>query len=203
MHGVFLHVLGDALGSIGVIISTLIIIYAEGDWKYYMDPIMSLIITILIIVSTVPLCRSATFILMQSVPSTMQIDTLRDEIMTVHGVISIHELHVWQLSDSKAIASVHVLVADPTDPVSDPSPPTYMEIASVIKKKLHQHGIHSITIQPEFVGAEHSRQSPGGSSHHDNMSERDCFLSCQEESCETQRCCPPSTRSITLITQEE
>ncbi|EGF81844.1 hypothetical protein BATDEDRAFT_9908 [Batrachochytrium dendrobatidis JAM81] len=191
MHGVFLHVLGDALGSIGVIISTLIIIYAEGDWKYYMDPVMSLIITVLIIVSTVPLCKSATFILMQSVPSTMQIDTLRSEIMTVKGVISIHELHVWQLSDSKAIASVHVLVRDPAESSIEPLQPPYMEIASMIKKKLHLHGIHSTTIQPEFVSSKHSQPSFSPESGDDDPTEHDCFLSCRETSCETQRCCPP------------
>nr|KAJ3418118.1 hypothetical protein HK105_000318 [Polyrhizophydium stewartii] len=189
MHGVFLHVLGDALGSIGVIVSTLIIIYAEGDWKYYMDPVMSLIITFLIVWSTIPLCRSACFILMQSVPSSMRIDTLRSAIKAVPGVISIHELHVWQLSDSKAIASVHVLVSDPADLTDGPAPPPYMEIAANIKRKLHSHGIHSTTIQPEFVRT--SLTDAPSPNESEDATERDCFLSCAEASCADQRCCPP------------
>lgn len=58
------------------------------------------------------------------------------------GVISVHELHVWQLSDTKLIASLHVLVR---------SRQAYMELGSKIRKLLHGYGIHSATIQPEFI----------------------------------------------------
>ena len=57
MRGVFLHVLGDALGSVVVIISALIIKYAEGDWRFYIDPALSLAIVFIIISSTIPLCK--------------------------------------------------------------------------------------------------------------------------------------------------
>ena len=57
MRGVFLHVLGDALGSVVVIISALCIMFVDGDWKYYLDPVMSLIIVVIIITTTIPLCK--------------------------------------------------------------------------------------------------------------------------------------------------
>jgi zinc transporter 1 len=58
------------------------------------------------------------------------------------GVISVHELHVWQLSDTKLIASLHVLLR---------SREGYMLLGSEIRKLLHGYGIHSATIQPEFI----------------------------------------------------
>ena len=58
------------------------------------------------------------------------------------GVLSVHELHIWQLSDTKRICSVHILLAQTAN---------YMDIAAKIRKILHCHGVHSITIQPEYV----------------------------------------------------
>jgi hypothetical protein len=58
------------------------------------------------------------------------------------GVISVHELHVWQLSDTKLIASLHVLLR---------SRECYMLLGFEIRKLLHGYGIHSATIQPEFI----------------------------------------------------
>ncbi len=57
MRGVFLHVLGDALGSVVVIISALIIWLTEGQWRFYVDPAMSLVIVIIITTTTIPLCK--------------------------------------------------------------------------------------------------------------------------------------------------
>ena len=57
MRGVFLHVLGDALGSVVVIISALIIMFIEKSWRFYVDPALSLIIVFIIISTTIPLCK--------------------------------------------------------------------------------------------------------------------------------------------------
>lgn len=57
MRGVFLHVLGDALGSVVVIISALIIWLIDGEWTRYVDPAMSLFIVIIITFTTIPLCK--------------------------------------------------------------------------------------------------------------------------------------------------
>jgi hypothetical protein len=62
-------------------------------------------------------------------------------------VLSVHELHIWQLSDTKMIASVHVLLSSASN---------YMNVAQRVRKLMHKHGIHSITIQPEFVDPDSS-----------------------------------------------
>ncbi|KAJ3296445.1 hypothetical protein HDU79_006676 [Rhizoclosmatium sp. JEL0117] len=188
MHGLFLHVLGDALGSVGVIISSLIIMFANGSWRYYMDPLISLLISGLIISSAIPLVRSASFILLQGVPANVSMDKLRQEISSLAGVLDVHEFHVWGLSDSKNVASVHVRVQDPS---SNP-PQSYMEIAVAIKRLLHTYGVHSTTVQPEFA-RRRTVASYGGSSDNDVIFIEDddagCLLKCEVD-CNEQVCCP-------------
>ncbi|KAI0274636.1 cation efflux protein [Gloeopeniophorella convolvens] len=141
MRALLLHVLGDALGNVGVIATGLIIWLTSWSFKYYCDPVISLIITAIIFHSALPLVRSTSFILLQGVPSEVSLEDVRTDILTVEGVLSVHELHIWQLSETKIIASVHVTASRKVD---------FMPVASNIRRILHQHGIHSSTIQPEY-----------------------------------------------------
>ena len=159
MRALVLHVIGDALGNVGVIVTGLIIWLTEWSFKYYCDPIISLVITVIIFSSAFPLgtslsflvhflymricpiVQSASFILLQGVPPTISLEEVRRSILEVEGVFSLHELHVWQLSESKIVASVHVLASRDHD---------FMPVAAKIRKALHHHGIHSSTIQPEY-----------------------------------------------------
>ncbi|KAJ3813743.1 cation efflux protein [Lentinula aff. lateritia] len=144
MRALVLHVLGDALGNIGVIATGLVIWLSSWGFKYYFDPVISLVITVIIFSSALPLVRSASFILLQGVPSTVSLDEVRSSVLAVEGVLSLHELHVWQLSESKIVASVHVMTSRKHD---------FMPVAAKIREALHHHGIHSSTIQPESVDA--------------------------------------------------
>lgn len=174
MQGVFLHVLGDALGNVGVIASGLFIAFTSYSWRYYTDPAISFLITIIIFHSALPLVKSASFILLQGVPSSVPLEAVRSALLEVDGVLSVHELHIWQLSEQKNVASVHVLVDVDEAGLSTPSAAPeagpdqvdalggegglaipqehkYMSIAAQIRGKLHTFSIHSSTIQPEFV----------------------------------------------------
>lgn len=71
----------------------------------------------------------------------MSLDEVKDSILNIEGVLSLHELHVWQLSENKLVASVHVLASRNHD---------FMPVAVKIRKVLHHLGIHSCTIQPEY-----------------------------------------------------
>ncbi|KAF9229360.1 cation efflux protein [Gyrodon lividus] len=141
MQALMLHVLGDALGNVGVIATGLVIWLTTWEYKFYFDPVISLVITVIIFSSALPLVRSASFILLQGVPPTISLDEVRESILNVNGVISLHELHIWQLSESKIVASVHVMALRDHD---------FMPVAAEIRKALHHHGIHSSTIQPEY-----------------------------------------------------
>jgi zinc transporter 1 len=69
------------------------------------------------------------------------LEDVRVDILAVEGVLSVHELHIWQLSETKIIASVHINASREVE---------FMSIASDIGRILHQQGIHSSTIQPEY-----------------------------------------------------
>ncbi|KAL5535644.1 ZRC1 [Sanghuangporus sanghuang] len=141
MRALVLHVMGDALGNIGVISTGLVIWLSNLSWKYYFDPIVSLVITCIIFSSALPLVKSASFILLQGVPSGISLKDVDEAIRDVDGVQDVHELHIWQLSESKVVASVHVLASRKHD---------FMQVATDIRKALHDRGIHSSTIQPEY-----------------------------------------------------
>ncbi|KAF8973995.1 cation efflux protein [Flammula alnicola] len=117
MRALLLHVLGDALGNVGVIATGLIIWQTTWKYRFYCDPVISLVITVIIFSSALPLVQSASFILLQ----------VKDSILDVEGVLSLHELHVWQLSENKLVASVHTtedsscLILCPADEACNPS----------------------------------------------------------------------------------
>lgn len=225
MQGVFLHVLGDALGNIGVILTALFIWKTDYSWRFYTDPAISLLITMIIFSSALPLCKSASKILLQAVPRGISLDEVKADIMSIKGVMSVHELHIWQLSDVKMIASLHIQIGfdpeteeDRADGGGKYKGKKYMRLAKAIRECLHEYGIHSSTIQPEYIpsaidgGEEHSRANRGyggvtfasgsgggagasrrgsGSGHSTaGDSEDACLLDCGEE-CGNGKCCGP------------
>ena len=98
MRGVFLHVMADGLGSIVVMASAAIIWLTDWQYKNYMDPLLSLLIVIIICVTTWPLLRDSTLILLNSIPPNINLMELEQRLISsVPSVASIHELHVWRL----------------------------------------------------------------------------------------------------------
>jgi zinc transporter 1 len=147
IRGVFLHVLGDALGNIGVIATALFIWLTPFSWRFYSDPIVSLLISFIILTSAVPLCRAASRILLMATPGGINIDQIKADILSLPGVVGCHHIHVWQLSDTTLVSSLHVRVS--YDFKRDGSG-EYMKLAKEIRRCLHDYGVHSTTIQPEF-----------------------------------------------------
>ncbi|PGH18174.1 hypothetical protein AJ80_04561 [Polytolypa hystricis UAMH7299] len=206
MRGVFLHVVGDALGNIGVIVSALVIWLTDYSWRHYVDPGISLFITVLILCSAIPLCKAASRILLQAVPAGLSIDHITEDIEQLPGVLSCHHFHVWQLSDTKLVASLHIQVScDIKGEGSD----RYMELARQVRKCLHEYGIHSSTIQPEFSPESDSDEAANGSSpagpsegghvasqHSSPVSSirgaeaAACLLECGDECAAGRQCCP-------------
>lgn len=142
MRGVCLHVLGDLLGSIGVMISGFCVLYIPYDWKYYLDPAVSVVLAAIILKSSVPLVRRTSHILLQGVPESIELAELRDDIVRVPDVDSVHELHVWHVSETTLFATVHVRCSRVAD---------FTALAERIRSIFHDYGIHSCAIQPEFV----------------------------------------------------
>jgi len=147
--GVFLHVLADALGSVVVCITSLVIMLTDWEYRFYLDPVLSLVIVLIILVSTWPLLRDSTLILLNTIPAHIDLLDLETRLVTtVAGVSSIHELHVWRLVGRRVVASCHLEMTPPplgTEPVDH-----HMDVARQVKEFFHKAGIHSTTIQLEY-----------------------------------------------------
>ena len=133
-----LHVIGDALGSIAALVSGALI--ALGGWNV-VDPVASLVICGLIGVSATRLLRESLHALMEGVPHGLSVEAIGAEMARVDGVLSVHDLHVWTLSGSRAALSAHVMVR---------SLQQWEKILHDLQKRLHEEfGIDHVTLQPE------------------------------------------------------
>lgn len=181
MNAMILHVIGDALGNVGVIVTALIIWLTDWPGKLYADPAVSLFITAIILNTSIPLTRATSKVLLQATPEHISIPEIRQDIEALPGVVSCHHIHVWQLSDTKVVASMHLQVSFHIDSHSGEK---YMELARRARKCLHGFGIHSATIQPEFC-LDQERPHPENTTGLDGASEeasRDvCLLECIED----------------------
>lgn len=145
IRGVLLHVAGDALGSIAVIVSACVMKYTTHPFRFYCDPVVSLVIVLLILLGTVPLLRQSANILLQKVPLSVDVSQLRQQLLSVPGVLAVHDFHVWSLDSSRVIATLHVTL---DRRISD-----FRRVQDDLKMLLHSAGIHASTIQPEFMSA--------------------------------------------------
>ena len=104
INGVYLHILGDALGSVIVMVSALIILLAHGTWTLYVDPVMSIIMVLIILKTSIPLLKETSLILMQTVPTHLNAVEIKKRLWKAFPDIKgVHEFHVWQLSGDKII----------------------------------------------------------------------------------------------------
>ncbi|MEV4871812.1 cation diffusion facilitator family transporter [Streptomyces syringium] len=107
VRGAFLEVLSDALGSLAVVVSALVIM-ATG-WAQA-DPIASLVIGLMIVPRTLKLLREALDILLEAAPKDVDMDEVRAHIMALPGVVDLHDLHVWTITSGMPVLSAHVVV---------------------------------------------------------------------------------------------
>ena len=110
IRGAFLHMIGDAASSVGIIVAGVVIYYT--NW-YYLDPAASVIIALVILYWAFNLIRDATRILMQATPRHIDIAALR-HILTdeFRGVRDVHDIHIWELSQNMYVFSAHVVTED-------------------------------------------------------------------------------------------
>ncbi|GAC1645998.1 MAG: cation diffusion facilitator family transporter [Ktedonobacteraceae bacterium] len=135
-----LHVFGDVGISIGVILAGAIILFTK--WTS-LDPILSIVISLFIIISSWPILREAADILLESTPKGIVLPQLVTDMKSVDGVKEVHDLHVWSITSSMSALSCHVLIEDL--PPSGSSP-----ILQNLKSMLHEHyAIDHTTIQFE------------------------------------------------------
>ncbi len=109
MRGAFLHIVGDALVSVGVIIGGIIILSTE--W-YLIDPILSIVISLVIIYGAWALVKESVDILLESAPSHIDTAAVAAEIGKVRGVREAYHIHLWTITSGVYALSAHVLIDD-------------------------------------------------------------------------------------------
>ena len=107
MQGAWLHVLTDALGSVGAILAGLAV--WKLGWRIA-DPVISVAIGLLVIYSSWALLRDAVRVLMEGTPGHLDLEQIRSALLTVEGVQEVHDLHVWSISSGMVALSTHVAV---------------------------------------------------------------------------------------------
>lgn len=118
VRAAFVHVLGDALGSIGALAAGAMMLM----WGWYVaDPLVSVGIGLLILYSSWGIVRESVDILMQGTPREMRLEDIEQCLLTIEGVREVHDLHVWTLTSGRYLLSVHLVVApsDAPRPVID------------------------------------------------------------------------------------
>ena len=142
--GVFLHVAGDALGSVVVIIATLIIRFVPQDEpiRCAADPIGSLIIVVIILFGAIPLLVQCISILLHTTPKNVKLDALVTDIKDISDVLDVQELHCWQLNGSTTVVTMHVMLYEGCN---------WAVIYDDIKFMLDEIGVDSSSIQPKFL----------------------------------------------------
>ena len=133
----YLHVVGDAMGSVGALTAAAII--ATTGWTLA-DPIVSIVLALLILVGAWRLVRESTDILLESVPGHVSMAEVQRRILAVSGVTAVHDLHVWGVTSDLVAMSGHAIVPDLG---------RHPEVLERIRSEMGQLGIGHVTIQLE------------------------------------------------------
>ncbi|XP_072894198.1 proton-coupled zinc antiporter SLC30A8-like isoform X2 [Hemitrygon akajei] len=135
----FIHVVGDFLQSVSVLISALVIFF-KPEYKI-VDPICTFIFSVLVLVTTINVLRDILLVLMEGAPIGLNYNAVKEEILAVNGVRTLHSLHLWALSMNQIVLSVHVATVDTVDP---------QQVLKEITRMVHDtFNVHAATIQLE------------------------------------------------------
>jgi cobalt-zinc-cadmium efflux system protein len=142
IRAAYLHMLGDALGSVAIIIGAVAI--RLTGW-YWVDPVLSIFIGALIVWAAWAIVKESLNILLEGLPGGMKLEAVVEAIRGVDGVIDVHDLHVWSLGSSTHALSCHVQIEDVPPSASDS---ILARINAVLCERFH---IHHTTIQFEHA----------------------------------------------------
>jgi len=135
--GAYLHVLGDLLGSVGALVAGVLVL-ALG-WMLA-DPLISVLIGTLVLVSAWRLVKESTDVLLEATPRHIAMSVVHDRIASVPGVESVHDLHLWTVTSGVVAMSGHLVVKNPTD---------NQPILEAVQHRMRALGIQHMTVQVE------------------------------------------------------
>jgi cobalt-zinc-cadmium efflux system protein len=143
VRGAFLHLVADSLGSVGAILAGVAML-----WKgwFIVDPLASILISVIILWSSFGIVKNTMRILMESTPSEIDLESLKEFLETFKGVDHCHDLHVWLIDTEEPILTAHLVVTGESE---------REDLLNEVTRAIHdRYGINHATIQLEFQ-AEH------------------------------------------------
>ena len=136
-RGAYLHMVSDLLGSIGAVAAGAIVL-ATG-WVQA-DPLISLLISVLILASAWRLVKESTDVLLEAAPAHIALADVHDRIASISGVASVHDLHVWTVTSGVIAMSGHLVVQNPAD---------NQRVLEAVQQRLGGLGLEHVTVQME------------------------------------------------------
>jgi cobalt-zinc-cadmium efflux system protein len=136
-RGAYLHVVSDALGSVGALAAGAIILFT--GWTAA-DPLISFVIGLLILAGAWRLVRESADILLEATPAHIDLGTVHERLASLPGVSSVHDLHVWTLTNGVIAMSGHLVVREPAE---------HQRVLEAAQERMELLGIHHVTVQME------------------------------------------------------
>jgi len=143
IKGAFLHLVGDALISIGVVVAGILILFTKQIW---IDPLVGLLIVIIILLGTWGLLRDSVSLILDAIPRHIDLTGVENYLQKLPGVKTVHDLHIWGLSTKEVALTVHLIM-----PIHKLSDEDYKNINAHLKEHFR---IDHATIQVETGSAE-------------------------------------------------
>lgn len=109
LRSTFLHLMGDVLSTIGAVIAGIIIAFTNWNW---LDPLVSVLIGVFILWNAWGILRQSIYILLESTPESINMDSMVSDLLKVEGVRDIHDLHVWSINENLRALSAHIITDD-------------------------------------------------------------------------------------------
>ncbi len=138
VHGAYLEVMSDMLGSVGVIAAA--VVWGITGWTW-VDPVIGAVIGIFILPRAYKLGRTAIRVLVQAAPAHLDVTVLQTELAAIAGVVDVHDVHVWTLTSEMDVASAHLMVGSGVD--------THGVLDQARALLAERHGITHATVQVE------------------------------------------------------
>lgn len=138
LRSAYLHVLGDALGSVGAILAGIIMLLT--NW-YYADPIISVVVAVIILRGAWRVLKQSIHILMEGSPSHIPYNTVKEQLLALDAVTAVERLHIWTLTSNQHAMIAHLVVKEHSNEQN-----VLQQATSLLQK---EYQLHSLTIQIE------------------------------------------------------
>jgi cobalt-zinc-cadmium efflux system protein len=145
VRSAYLHMLGDAISAAGVVLAGVVVAFTGASIA---DPVVSILIGILILWSSWGILKESVNVLLEAIPEGMDMVEVEQTIAAVHGVLTVHDLHVWTVGSGMVCCSCHIMVNEQSVRSGE------NVLRGVTEELKHKFGVAHTTIQVEVEGCE-------------------------------------------------